>query len=55
MAKEIPMGARGEAEESVEFRHTLTAHHPDLPPVYSTPDMIPVDGDCGIPCAAPVL
>jgi predicted thioesterase len=40
MAKEIPMGARGEAEESVEFRHTLTAHHPDLPPVYSTPDMI---------------
>ena len=40
MAKEIPVGARGEAEETVEFQHTLTAHHPQLPPVYSTPDMI---------------
>ena len=40
MAKDVPIGARGEAEETVEFRHTLTAHHPDLPPVYSTPDMI---------------
>ncbi len=40
MAKAIPIGARGEAEETVEFRHTLTAHHPELPPVYSTPDMI---------------
>jgi len=40
VAKEIPVGARGEAEETVEFQHTLTAHHPQLPPVYSTPDMI---------------
>jgi len=40
MAKEVPIGARGEAEETVEFQHTLTAHHPELPPVYSTPDMI---------------
>ena len=40
MAKEVPMGARGEAAETVEFEHTLTAHHPQLPPVYSTPDMI---------------
>ena len=40
MAKEIPIGTRGEAEETVEFKHTLTAHHPELPPVYSTPDMI---------------
>jgi fluoroacetyl-CoA thioesterase len=40
MAKEIPVGARGEAQETVEFKHTLTAHHPQLPPVYSTPDMI---------------
>jgi predicted thioesterase len=40
MAKEIPIGARGEARETVEFKHTLTAHHPQLPPVYSTPDMI---------------
>src|SRR5215472_16753567 len=40
MAKPIPIGARGTAEETVEFKHTLTAHHPELPPVYSTPDMI---------------
>jgi fluoroacetyl-CoA thioesterase len=40
MAKPAPMGTRGEAEETVEFQHTLTAHHPALPPVYSTPDMI---------------
>jgi len=40
LAKEIPIGARGEAQETVEFKHTLTAHHPQLPPVYSTPDMI---------------
>lgn len=40
MAKEIPIGVRGTAEETVEFKHTLTANHPQLPPVYSTPDMI---------------
>ena len=40
MAKRIPIGARGEAHETVEFKHTLTAHHAELPPVYSTPDMI---------------
>jgi len=40
MAKPIPIGARGEARETVEFKHTLTWHHPELPPVYSTPDMI---------------
>jgi fluoroacetyl-CoA thioesterase len=40
VARDIPIGARGEAEETVEFKHTLTSHHPELPPVYSTPDMI---------------
>jgi fluoroacetyl-CoA thioesterase len=40
VAKPIPIGVRGEAQETVEFRHTLTVHHPDLPPVYSTPDMV---------------
>jgi len=40
LAREVPIGARGEAEETVEFKHTLTSHHPELPPVYSTPDMI---------------
>jgi len=38
--KDIPLGTRGEVKETVEFRHTLTSHHPQLPPVYSTPDMI---------------
>ena len=36
----MPIGARGEAHEMVEFEHTLTSHHPELPAVYSTPDMI---------------
>ena len=40
MAKVALTGTRGEAVETVEFQHTLTAHHPALPPVYSTPDMI---------------
>lgn len=40
MAKPIPIRARGEAEQTVEFQHTLTARHPTLPPVYSTPEMI---------------
>jgi fluoroacetyl-CoA thioesterase len=38
--KEVPIGTRGQTEETVEFKHTLAAHHPQLPPVYSTPDMI---------------
>jgi predicted thioesterase len=40
MAKPVPVGAKGEARETVEFKHTLSAHHEQLPPVYSTPDMI---------------
>ena len=40
MAQDIPLGVRGEAEETVEFKRTLTAHDARLPPVYSTPDMI---------------
>jgi fluoroacetyl-CoA thioesterase len=40
LAKEIPIGARAEASEVVRFEHTLASHHPELPPVYSTPDMI---------------
>ena len=40
MARPTPIGTHGEAEETVEFDHTLTSHHPELPPVYSTPDMI---------------
>jgi fluoroacetyl-CoA thioesterase len=40
MARPIPIGAHGAASETVELKHTLSAHHPELPPVYSTPDMI---------------
>src|SRR5271163_3297122 len=40
MTQDLSIGARGEARETVEFKHTLTAQHPALPPVYSTPDMI---------------
>jgi fluoroacetyl-CoA thioesterase len=40
MAKQIPIGASGKAQETVEFKHTLTAHRAELPPVYSTPHMI---------------
>lgn len=40
MAKTVPIGARGQAEQTVELKHTLAGHNPNLPPVYSTPDMI---------------
>ena len=40
LAKAMPIGARGEVEQTVELKHTLAAHSPNLPPVYSTPDMI---------------
>ncbi len=40
MAKPVPIGTRGEAERRVEFRHTLSAWRPELPPVLSTPHMI---------------
>ena len=38
--KPVPIGAHSEAAEIVEFKHTLRSHHPQLPPVYSTPDMV---------------
>ncbi|HLY99216.1 MAG TPA: hotdog domain-containing protein [Candidatus Angelobacter sp.] len=40
MAKEIPIGVRGEAEETVTHQHTLNHHNPALPEIYSTPNMI---------------
>ncbi len=40
MPKAIPIGTKGSCEERVQFDHTLSAHHHELPPVYSTPDMI---------------
>jgi len=38
--KAVPIGAKATVEETVEFSHTLTSRYPELPPVYSTPDMI---------------
>ena len=38
--KTVPLGADATVEETVEFQHTLTSRYPELPPVYSTPDMI---------------
>jgi len=40
MVKPVPIGAKGAAEERVQYEHTLTAHHHQLPPIYSTPDML---------------
>ena len=38
--KPVPIGARAEREQTVKFENTLEYHQPNLPPVYSTPDMI---------------
>lgn len=38
--KPVPVGARAESSEVVERKHTLSHHHEQLPPVYSTPDMV---------------
>jgi fluoroacetyl-CoA thioesterase len=40
MAKTVPIGARGEARQVVEHKHTLNFHRAELPPIYSTPNMI---------------
>lgn len=40
MAKQVPLGARGDAEERVEAEHTLHYWNSELPEVYSTPHMI---------------
>ena len=38
--REVPIGTRAEVERLVEHKHTLAAHNPALPPVFSTPHMI---------------
>jgi fluoroacetyl-CoA thioesterase len=40
MVKDIPIGIRGEAEQTVAHEHTLRHHNQALPPIYSTPNMI---------------
>ena len=40
MSKQVPQNARGEAEQRVAFEQTLTHWNAEMPPVYSTPNMI---------------
>jgi fluoroacetyl-CoA thioesterase len=40
MAKQVPPGVRGQAQQTVAREHTLNHHDPKLPPIYSTPHMI---------------
>jgi fluoroacetyl-CoA thioesterase len=40
MAKQIPMGIRGQAEMAVAPEHTLQHHNKALPLIFSTPHMI---------------
>jgi predicted thioesterase len=40
MAKQVPIGTRGQAEAIVEHEHTLNYHDKSMPPIYSTPHMI---------------
>jgi predicted thioesterase len=40
MAKQVPIGAQGSAEERVQYEHTLTARHHSLPPILATAEMI---------------
>jgi fluoroacetyl-CoA thioesterase len=40
MAKPVPAGTRAEVEKRVELENTLQRHHPGLPLVLATPDMI---------------
>lgn len=53
MAKQVPIGAKGTAEERVQYEHTLTAHHHSLPSIYSTPDMIRLMESAGFSALQP--
>jgi len=55
MPKPVPIGARGEAETTVEFRNTLTAWKDHLPSVYSTPAMIGMMEAAGYNALEPFL
>jgi predicted thioesterase len=53
MAKTVTTGAKGFAEERVKFENTLSAHHHQLPPIYSTPDMIRLMETAGLNALQP--
>jgi predicted thioesterase len=53
MAKQVPIGTRGAAQERVQFENTLTSHHHQLPPVFSTPSMIELMETAGMNALQP--
>ena len=55
MPKTIPLGSRGAAESTVQFKNTLTAWKEHLPPVYSTPNMIGMMEAAGYNALEPFL
>ena len=44
MAEQVLVGAKGSAEERVQYEHTLTAHNHQLPPILTTAEMIRLMG-----------
>lgn len=40
MAKQVVPGIRGKVEEKIQHQHTLNYHSSELPPIFSTPNMI---------------
>ena len=47
MTKQVPVGAKGSAEERVQYEHTLTAHNHQLPPIFTTAEMIRLMNSAG--------
>jgi predicted thioesterase len=40
MAKNVSIGAKGTAEERVQFEHTLASHHHSMPPIFSSAELV---------------
>jgi predicted thioesterase len=40
MAKKVSIGAKGTAEERVQFESTLASHHHSLPPIFSSAELV---------------
>ena len=47
MAKQVLIGAKGTAEERVQYEHTLTAHNHQLPPIFTMAEMIRLMNSAG--------
>jgi predicted thioesterase len=53
MAKQVPVGAKGSAEERVQYEHTLTAHNHQLPQILTTAEMIRLMGAAAVHALQP--